>query len=88
MVQYADHASLATSLTTVEQVLGHHASELGHDFIAYRNHVYRVVSLCVAIPDGQVVRRRHCHPVRSKSAQASRLFDQRQAHVLTGRRKH
>jgi HD domain len=49
MVQYADHASLITSLPTVEQVLGNHASELGHDFIAYRNHVYRVVNLCVAI---------------------------------------
>jgi HD domain len=49
MVQNADHASLVTSLPTVEQVLGNHASELGHDFIAYRNHVYRVVNLCVAI---------------------------------------
>ena len=49
MVQNADHASLVTSLPTVEQVLGNHASELGLDFIAYRNHVYRVVNLCVAI---------------------------------------
>ena len=49
MVQNADHVSLVTSLPTVEQVLGTHASELGHDFIAYRNHVYRVVNLCVAI---------------------------------------
>ena len=49
MVQNADHASLVTSFPTVEQVLGNHASELGHDFIAYRNHVYRVVNLCVAI---------------------------------------
>jgi HD domain len=49
MVQYADHASLVTSLPTVEQALTDHASELGDDFIAYRNHVYRVVSLCVAI---------------------------------------
>ncbi len=49
MVQNADHASLVTSLPTVEQVLGNHASELGHDFIAYRNHVYRVVNLCLAI---------------------------------------
>jgi HD domain len=49
MLQSADHASLVTSLPTVERVLGNHVSELGHDFIAYRNHVYRVVNLCVAI---------------------------------------
>jgi HD superfamily phosphodiesterase len=30
-------------------VLENHASVLGHDFIAYRNHVYRVVNLCLAI---------------------------------------
>ena len=49
MVQYADYASLVTSLPTVEQVLDNHASELGHDLIAYRNHAYRVVNLCLAI---------------------------------------
>src|SRR5262245_2192127 len=49
MVHYADDAELVTSLTTVEQVLGNHASALGHDFIAYRNHVYRVANLCLAI---------------------------------------
>ena len=49
MLQYADHASLLTSLPTVEEVLDNHASELGHDLIAYRNHVYRVVNLCLAI---------------------------------------
>ena len=49
MLQYADHASLLTSLPTVEEVLDNHASELGRDFIAYRNHVYRVVNLCLAI---------------------------------------
>ena len=47
MLQYADHASLLTSLPTVEEVLNNHASELGHDLIAYRNHVYRVVNLCL-----------------------------------------
>jgi len=31
----------ANSLPTVEELLGDHASELGHDLIAYRNHVYR-----------------------------------------------
>src|SRR5882724_12386100 len=49
MVQYANYAGLLTSLLTVEEVLDDHASELGHDFIAYRNHVYRVVNLCLAI---------------------------------------
>jgi hypothetical protein len=55
MLQNADCAGLVTSLPTVEQVLGGHASELGHDLIAYRNHVYRVVNLCLAIVgDGRV----------------------------------
>jgi hypothetical protein len=49
MVQYANYAGLVTSLPTVEEVLDDHASELGHDLIAYRNHVYRVVNLCLAI---------------------------------------
>ena len=40
---------LLTSLPTVEEVLGDHASQLGHDLLAYRNHVYRVVNLCLAI---------------------------------------
>jgi hypothetical protein len=49
MLQNANHAGLVTSLPTVEEVLDDHAAELGHDFIAYRNHVYRVVNLCLAI---------------------------------------
>ena len=49
MVQYANHAGLLRSLPTVEEVLDAHASELGHDLIAYRNHVYRVLNLCLAI---------------------------------------
>jgi hypothetical protein len=48
-LQYAEHAGLLTSFPTVEEVLDNHASELGHDLIAYRNHVYRVVNLCLAI---------------------------------------
>jgi hypothetical protein len=48
MAQTANPAGLLTSLPTVEAVLSHHASELGHDFVAYRNHVYRVVNLCLA----------------------------------------
>src|SRR5215813_3978726 len=48
-VQDADYARLITSLPTVEEVIDDHASELGHDLIAYRNHVYRVANLCLAI---------------------------------------
>src|SRR5215471_15302714 len=49
MLQCADHGSLVTSFPTVEEVLDNHASELGHDLTAYRNHVYRVANLCLAI---------------------------------------
>ena len=49
MLQYANSAGLLMSLPTVEEVLDDHASGLGHDLIAYRNHVYRVVNLCLAI---------------------------------------
>ena len=49
MLQHADQVSLLTSLPTVEQVLVNHASALGDDLTAYRNHVYRVANLCVAM---------------------------------------
>jgi HD domain len=49
MVLYTNYAGLVTSLATVDEVLDDHASELGPDLIAYRNHVYRVVNLCLAI---------------------------------------
>jgi hypothetical protein len=42
-------AGLVISVRTVEEVLNDHAAELGHDFIAYRNHVYRVLNLCLTI---------------------------------------
>jgi len=42
MVHSADDSGLVTSLPTVEEVLDDHASGLGRDFIAYRNHVYRL----------------------------------------------
>jgi len=55
MVQYANQAGLLTNLPTVERVLDDHASVLGSDRIAYRNHVYRDVNLCLAIAgDGPV----------------------------------
>ena len=49
MVQNANYAGLLTSLPTVEEVLDDHAPELGYDLTAYRNHVYRVVNLCLAM---------------------------------------
>jgi len=49
MLQCANYAGLITSLATVEEVLDDHAANLGNDFIAYRNHVYRVMNLCLAI---------------------------------------
>ena len=49
MVQHHNHSGLLTSLPIVEEVLNHYALQLGRDFLGYRNHVYRVVNLCVAI---------------------------------------
>jgi hypothetical protein len=48
-LQCADRAGLVSSLPTVDEVLDDHASELGRDLIAYRNHAYRVANLCLAI---------------------------------------
>ena len=49
MVQYAADASLVTNLPIVEQILDEHTLELRHDLVAYRNHVYRIVNLCLEI---------------------------------------
>jgi hypothetical protein len=43
---------LLTSVPIVDRVLDQYRSALGHDFIAYRNHVYRVLNLCVAFAPG------------------------------------
>ena len=40
---------LLTSVPIVDRVLDHYRSALGHDFIAYQHHVYRVLNLCVAL---------------------------------------
>ncbi len=42
-------ALLETIIPTVDGVLDVHARALGKDFVAYRNHVYRVANLCLAI---------------------------------------
>ena len=44
-----DHGALLTCVRTVDDVLNDYATALRADFIGYRNHVYRVVNLCVAI---------------------------------------
>jgi hypothetical protein len=49
----ADYDALLTSVPTIDDVLDGHASALGNDFVAYRNHVYRVANLCVAIAGGR-----------------------------------
>jgi hypothetical protein len=41
--------ALLTSIPTIDDVLNSYAAALGDDFFAYRNHVYRVANLCVAI---------------------------------------
>jgi hypothetical protein len=41
--------SLLTRIPTIDEVLDGHATALGDDSLAYRNHVYRVVNLCVAM---------------------------------------
>jgi hypothetical protein len=43
------YGALLTRIPTVDDVLNDHAMALQHDFAAYRNHVYRIVNLCVAI---------------------------------------
>ena len=41
-----DGAGLLTQIPTLDAVLSRHASLLGQDFEAYRNHAYRVANLC------------------------------------------
>src|SRR4249919_3549089 len=48
-VQASGHDdALLTRIPTIDEVLNEHASALGNDFVGYRNHVYRIVNLCVA----------------------------------------
>jgi hypothetical protein len=43
---------LLESIATLDRVLQAHASELGGDLVAYRNHAYRVANLCAALNPG------------------------------------
>jgi hypothetical protein len=49
----ADYDPLLMRISTIDEVLDDHESALGNDRTAYRNHVYRVVNLCVAIVGGR-----------------------------------
>ena len=49
----AGYDALVTRIPTIDDVLDGHVSALGNDLVAYRNHVYRVVNLCVAIVGGR-----------------------------------
>ena len=40
--------ALLTRMPTIDDVLNDHATALGNDFVAYQNHVYRIVNLCAA----------------------------------------
>src|SRR5262245_59151688 len=44
---------LIQNVSVLDTILESHASELGRDFTAYRNHTYRVVNFCLALsPNG------------------------------------
>ena len=49
MADSVGHGALLTRIPIIDDVLSDHATALGRDFVAYRNHVYRIVNLCVAI---------------------------------------
>lgn len=40
---------LMTTVAALDEVLSAHAAALGRDYVAYRNHSYRVVNLCLAV---------------------------------------
>ena len=43
---------MLTAVAILDELLDAHATVLGRDFTAYRNHAYRVVNLCVAQSSG------------------------------------
>jgi hypothetical protein len=45
----AGDGALLARIAIVDDVLNDHVTALREDFVAYRNHVYRIVNLCVAI---------------------------------------
>ena len=45
----AQYGALLTRVRTIDDVLNDHATALRDDVVGYRNHVYRIVNLCVAM---------------------------------------
>lgn len=50
---------LLTNIDIIDTVLHAHTAAIGRDFIAYRNHVYRVTNLCMALSSGDTSRLEH-----------------------------
>jgi hypothetical protein len=48
-IQASGYDALLTRIPTIDNVLNEHVTALRDDFFGYRNHVYRIVNLCVAI---------------------------------------
>jgi hypothetical protein len=49
MAKPNEDRALLTRIPLIDDVLNRHATALRGDFFAYRNHVYRIVNLCVTI---------------------------------------
>jgi hypothetical protein len=43
------YGALLTGVPTIDDVLHEHTTALRGDFVAYRNHVYRILNLCVVL---------------------------------------
>jgi hypothetical protein len=48
-IQASGYGNLVTGIPTIDDVLNDYATALCDDFLGYRNHVYRIVNLCVAM---------------------------------------
>lgn len=44
---------LLTQIDTIDRVLHAHTAAIGKDIVGYRNHVYRVTNLCMALSSGE-----------------------------------
>jgi hypothetical protein len=47
---------LHAEIATLDTILQGHATALGHDFTAYRNHAYRVANFCLALAPDRAMR--------------------------------
>ena len=46
---------MITEVQTLDSILNAHAHAIGGDFVAYRNHAYRVLNLCIAFAPAETV---------------------------------